>query len=116
MASAQGLKDIARYANGVGPDKAYVIALDGKGELHIENKTPFVADAHKAGLKVHPYTFRAENQFLPMNLRSASGKPAERGDLAAEIAIFLEAGIDGYFTDQSDIGVKAKQTLLDKRP
>jgi hypothetical protein len=40
--------------------------------------------------------------------------PKDRGDLAGEIAIYLEAGIDGFFTDQSDIGVQAKKVFLDQ--
>jgi glycerophosphoryl diester phosphodiesterase len=114
MSTAQGLKNVATYADGVGPDKNYIIPLDAKGELHIENKTPFVDDAHAAGLKVHPYTFRAENQFLPANFRSAGGAPQERGDLAGELTIFLGAGIDGLFADQSDIAVAVKQRFLNK--
>ena len=42
--------------------------------------TRFVADAHAAGLLVHPYTFRRENSFLPAELRrgedpAAPGRP-----------------------------------------
>jgi glycerophosphoryl diester phosphodiesterase len=114
MAGAQGLKDIAKYAYGVGPEKTYIIPRDGKNELHIENKTAFVTDAHAAGLKVHPYTFRAENNFLPANLRTPDADPTKKGDLQTEIRIFLEAGIDGFFTDQTDVGVKAKAAWLDR--
>jgi glycerophosphoryl diester phosphodiesterase len=60
--------------------------------------TSFVADAHAAGLLVHPWTFRPENAFLPAELRRGA-EPGAHGDLAAEIAAFVAAGIDGYFTD-----------------
>jgi glycerophosphoryl diester phosphodiesterase len=56
---------------------------------------------------VHPYTFRAENVFLPANLQSGTDE-AERGDLAAELARYLEAGIDGFFIDHPDLGVGVK--------
>ena len=68
--------------------------------------TTLVADAHAAGLKVHPWTFRAENRFLPRQFRRGTA-PQEHGDLQGEILRFLDAGIDGFFTDQPDVGVAA---------
>jgi len=65
-----------------------------------------VANAHAAGLTVHGWTFRVENQFLPTDLRSSSD-PSAPGDLAAEIDAFLSAGMDGFFTDNPDIGAAA---------
>ncbi|MBD9413775.1 glycerophosphodiester phosphodiesterase [Pseudomonas sp. PDM16] len=106
MATAEGLRRIARYAAGVGPEKSYVIPRDAAGNLG--QPTRFVADAHAAGLKVHPYTFRAENAFLPTSLRS-SERPEQRGDSAAEMRAYLDAGIDGLFTDQPDIAVRLRQ-------
>ncbi|MBE7374172.1 glycerophosphodiester phosphodiesterase [Pseudomonas lopnurensis] len=105
MATPAGLKAISRYAAGVGPEKGYVIPRDANGDLGAP--TRFVADAHAAGLKVHPYTFRAENAFLPTDLRS-SDQPAERGKIATEIRAFLDAGIDGLFIDQPDIAVRLR--------
>ncbi|WP_252273584.1 glycerophosphodiester phosphodiesterase [Pseudomonas subflava] len=106
MATAEGLRRVARYAAGVGPEKSYVIPRDAAGNLG--QPTRFVADAHAAGLKVHPYTFRAENAFLPTALRS-SDRPDERSDSAAEMRAFLEAGIDGLFTDQPDVAVRLRE-------
>ncbi len=110
MATPAGLHEIARYADGVGPEKSYVIPRVG-GVLDPANATDFVRNAHAARLVVHPYTFRAENTFLPTNLRS-SADPNARGDIEAEIAAYLEAGIDGFFTDNTDAGVKAVKTFL----
>src|SRR5207244_816171 len=70
-----------------------------------------IADAHGAGLAVHPWTFRAENAFLPAPLRRGA-QPTDRGDLAAEIVAYLRCGIDGFFTDQPDIGVAARDAFL----
>ena len=70
--------------------------------------TTFVKDAHRAGLDVHPYTFRRENQFLPLELRS-SADPNGIGDLKAEIRQFVALGVDGVFTDNADIGVAARR-------
>lgn len=107
MATASGLRDIARYAQGVGPDKTMIIPLTAQGELNAENATNFVRDAHLAGLVVHPYTFRAENRFLPMNLRDGQDLNA-RGHADEEIKVFLKVGIDGFFTDYTDVGLKAR--------
>lgn len=96
MLSPQGLKAIARYADGIGAEKALVAAPTTDGS--IGDPTDLVADAKKAGLAVHAWTFRAENYFLPPPLR-APGTPRDRGNLSGEIALFVAAGIDGIFSD-----------------
>ena len=106
MATAAGLEAISRYAVGVGPEKSYVIPRDADGNLG--QPTDFVANAHAAGLKVHPYTFRAENAFLPNDLRKGEAN-AERGDIQAEIRAYLDAGIDGLFIDQPDIALGLRE-------
>jgi glycerophosphoryl diester phosphodiesterase len=105
LATLAGLRAIAAYADGVGPAKGYLVPRDGNGR----SGTPsgFVADAHAAGLLVHPWTFRRENAFLPLELRS-SAEPAEVGDLAAELRAFFALGVDGVFTDDPDLGVAAR--------
>ena len=105
IVSAKGLKEVATYAHGVGPDKNQVIARDAAGNLGAP--TALVRDAHAAGLKVHPYTFRAENSFLPKNLRS-DATPANYGDLFAELSAFWRAGVDGVFSDNPDIAVASR--------
>jgi glycerophosphoryl diester phosphodiesterase len=105
MATPAGLRKIATYADGVGPWKNYIIprtADDSSGK-----PTSFVKDAHRAGLVVHPYTFRRENTFVPRELRSSSD-PAGIGDLVSEIRQFIRAGVDGFFTDNADYGVRAR--------
>ena len=96
MASPAGLKMIAGYADGIGPNKAMVIPRATLGRLG--KPTALVRDAHAAGLKVHPWTFRRENYFLPLGDK-ASINPAGHGDLADEIAAYLAAGVDGLFSD-----------------
>jgi glycerophosphoryl diester phosphodiesterase len=106
IVSPAGLRDVARYAAGVGPDKNQVIPRDAAGFLR--TPTTLVRDAHQAGLVVHPYTFRAENSFLPADFRSST-VPAQYGDLFAEIAAFRATGIDGLFTDNTDIAVAQRE-------
>jgi glycerophosphoryl diester phosphodiesterase len=110
MATAEGLAEIATYADGVGPEKSYVIPRV-LGILDPANATDFVGNAHAVGLEVHPYTFRVENAFLPINLRIGTD-PNARGNLEAEIRAYLDAGIDGFFTDNSDVGVKARDAFV----
>lgn len=98
MLTPQGLAKVARYATGIGPEKGLVIPHDAKGGLAAP--TALLSDAHAAGLKVHPWTFRRENMFLPPALRAGSD-PAAAGDLATEVHAFAAAGIDGLFTDNT---------------
>lgn len=104
MGSPAGLAEIATYADGVGPNKARVIPLIG-GNL-APTATSFVADAHAKSLVVHPYTYRRENTFLP-NQFDSSANPNDAGDLRGELLAYLDAGIDGFFTDNPDIGTGA---------
>ena len=56
-----GCEGIAEYADGVGPSKTYIVPRNADGSSG--TPTSFVDDAHAAGLQVHPYTFRNENQL-----------------------------------------------------
>ncbi len=106
LTTPKGLARISAYVNGIGPDKNQIIPRDAQGVLE-KTSTSLVDDAHAAGLLVHPYTFRAENDFLPADYRSGTN-PADYGRILAEIDRFLDTGIDGFFTDQADIGVLAR--------
>ena len=96
MATPAGLKAIAEYADGIGPNKAMAIPRTLVGNLG--EPTALVADAHTAGLAVHPWTFRRENFFLPLAQKSGIN-PAAHGDLITEIRAFIAAGVDGFFSD-----------------
>ena len=100
MITPEGLQAVAAYAAGIGPAKVMAVKADG-------TVTPLVADAHAAGLKVHPWTFRAENFFLPSGLRGGIN-PAGHGRLGEEISRHLAAGVDGFFTDFPYQGVEAR--------
>ncbi len=102
MVTPAGLKAVAGYAWGLGPNKGML--WDGAVPKTI------VADAHAAGLRVHPWTYRAENYFLPSAYRDGIN-PRGHGDLAAEISAALRLGIDGFFTDFPAIGVQARDKV-----
>ncbi len=104
LLTPEGLKGVAAYAFGLGPEKALVIPRDAAGNLAAP--TRLVADAHAAGLAVHPWTFRPENFFLPNNLRRGTDMAA-RGDVVTEIRAFLAAGVDGVFSDWPAAAVEA---------
>ncbi|WP_430784271.1 glycerophosphodiester phosphodiesterase [Actinoplanes sp. G11-F43] len=101
----RGLKELSQYVDGLGPEKGQVIPRKADGTLGAP--TSLVRDAHAAGLTVVPYTFRAENSFLPAELRVGTD-PAAYGRAIDEQVTFLRTGIDGLFTDNPDIAVLAR--------
>ena len=109
LATSDGLRGIAAYAQGIGPDKLQIIPRAANGTLGAS--TTLVADAHAANLFVHPYTFRAENTFLPVDYQRAT-LAFDYGRAIDEQVTYLRAGLDGLFTDQADIGVLARVDFL----
>jgi glycerophosphoryl diester phosphodiesterase len=113
LATRAGLREIARYADGVGPNKNLIVPRDSANRLL--SPTSFVRDAHRWGLAVHPWTFRRENSFLPEDFRA--GNPvspvyqAATGDFPAELRLFYRLGVDGVFTDNPDVAVAARSAL-----
>ncbi|XP_046973364.1 glycerophosphodiester phosphodiesterase GDPD6-like [Vanessa cardui] len=106
MSTPEGLAEVAKYAAAVGPDKSSIIPRNEDNTLG--EPTSFVEDAHAVGLKVHPYTFRAENTYLPKEFQSDNPAKSASGDLMGEIRKFIDAGIDGLFSDQPDIAVRLR--------
>jgi len=92
-----GLAAIASYANGIGPFKRSIVP-QGADRMLLP-PTSLVADAHKAGLVVHPYTFRDEPEFLA---------PDYGLDPVREYLQFYGLGVDGVFSDFGDTAVRAK--------
>lgn len=106
MTTPDGLREVAGYADILGPELRRVIPWGGDGRL--ADPTALVRDAHAAGLRVMPYTFRPENRFLAAEFRQ-SAAPDARSDegTVAEILTYLNAGIDGFFTDDPALGRQA---------
>jgi glycerophosphoryl diester phosphodiesterase len=96
LLSEAALKDVASYADGLGPEKRLVIPVNPDGSLG--TPTDVVARAHALGLVVHVWTVRVEPQFLPAGYR---------GNALAEFEQLRQLGVDGVFTDFPDLGVKA---------
>lgn len=93
IATPAGLKRLARNVDAIGVEAAMVLDANLA-------PTPLVADAHATGLKVHVWTLRCENVFLPAVLRRGED-PAAMGDCAAAWNALTEAGVDGIFTDNA---------------
>ncbi|MDW4909905.1 glycerophosphodiester phosphodiesterase [Streptomyces sp. ADMS] len=104
-----GLKEIASYAQGIGPTLDLVVPKDSTGAL--TSPTTLVADAHAAGLILHPYTMRNENPFLPTNFRNGTDADAF-GDAFGAYRTYFATGIDGVFTDNPDTGVLARADFV----
>jgi glycerophosphoryl diester phosphodiesterase len=105
LATAAGLREIARYADGIGANKDLLVPRDANGKLLAPSTV--IRDAHRAGLVVHAWTFRAENQFLPADFRLGAD-PNARGDITSEYELFFDLGLDGVFSDQPDTAVAAR--------
>lgn len=102
MVDADGLQDIARYADWVGVETTAIVPphVAGTGR-----STSLVNRAHQAGLKVAAWTFRTENGFLPPAHRRDD--PSGRGDLSAHVRDFRTAGVDAVFSDFPGLTVEA---------
>jgi glycerophosphoryl diester phosphodiesterase len=95
MLDAAGLKKIAEYADGIGPEKRLVVPIGADGS--IGTPTDLVQRAHAAGLLVHIWTIRVDKEFLPAGYHG-------RGE--AEYEQFRDLGVDGLFTDFPDVAAK----------
>jgi glycerophosphoryl diester phosphodiesterase len=119
MVTPEGLAEIKTYADGIGPWKLYILPAkispwkdsnaDGtpyKGSMPDAatlEATSLVADAHKLGLFVHPFTFRNEKKYLAGDYHA---------DPSQEYLKFYRLGVDGVFTDFTHTGVAARATYL----
>ncbi|TSD54222.1 glycerophosphodiester phosphodiesterase [Variovorax sp. KBS0712] len=121
MVTPAGLAEIKTYADGIGPWKRYIVSVKGTvgadGKVVDVNKdgkindadatsmapTTLIADAHKAGLFVHPFTFRNESRRLASDYNK---------DGKNEYAVYYKLGVDGVFTDFTDTALAARAEYL----
>jgi glycerophosphoryl diester phosphodiesterase len=124
MVTPAGLAEIKTYADGIGPWKRYIVSvaatlgadgkpvdLNGDGKINERDArtlapSTLVADAHRAGLLVHPYTFRNEQRRLAADYL---GEPKN------EYRQFYALGVDGLFTDFADTALAARAAFLKER-
>ena len=107
LLTAEGLAFVKTYADGVGPWKPYLVRTvadgidrNGDGSIgvtdrRIDGSTGVIEAAHRAGLLVHGFTFRNDSGGYGF------------ADPVAEMAYYMQLGIDGVFTDFTDAGVAA---------
>ena len=121
MVTPAGLAEIKTYADGIGPWKRYIVSVkgtvgaDGKvvdrnGDGKINDAdadalapTTLIADAHRAGLFVHAFTFRNEGRRLAASYG---------GDPKREYLQYYALGLDGLFTDFTDTALAARTEYL----
>jgi glycerophosphoryl diester phosphodiesterase len=97
------LHEIAAYADIVSPPARAVVPVDADGDLVAP--TRFVADAHAAGLRVMPYTYRPENHYLPRALwLGDEPRTVHAQGSIQEMRAAIAAGVDGLFTDHPALG------------
>lgn len=118
MLTPEGLAEIKTYADGIGPWKRFIIGtkgtigadgkpvdVNGDGKINdadatSQPPTSLVADAHKAGLFVHPFTFRNESRRLAMDYQK---------NPTLEYTAYYQLGVDGVFTDFTDTALAARK-------
>lgn len=118
MVTPAGLAEIATYADGLGPWKRYIVGnpvvdanndgqpddLNGDGRIteqdRVARPTSLIADAHRAGLFVHAYTFRNEASRYLLNTYGE--------DPVQEYLQFYCMGVDGVFSDFPDSAATAR--------
>ena len=121
LLTPQGLAEVRTYADGVEPWKPYLISskckqtvgnacadANGDGAVNDADRvllppTSVVANAHRLGLLVHPYTFRNEQRRLASDFK---GNPVN------EYLAFYELGVDGVFSDFADTAFAARAMFL----
>jgi glycerophosphoryl diester phosphodiesterase len=122
LMTPKGLRGIATYADGIGPWKRTIISVqpvdrngDGKpddlngdglisdADQFLQPPTTLVKDAHRAGLLVHPYTFRSDSFYLAADYK---------GDPEKEYQQFFLLGVDGLFSDFPDTAFKVRNKCL----
>lgn len=121
LVTPRGLQEVRGYADGIGPWKPYLISsacksvqngacADVTGDGVVDDRdrvllppTDVIANAHRLGLLVHPYTFRSEQKRLTGSFG---------GNAVNEYLAFYEAGVDGLFSDFADTAVAARAMFL----
>ncbi|HEY6778756.1 MAG TPA: glycerophosphodiester phosphodiesterase [Thermoleophilaceae bacterium] len=103
FATDEGLQEVSKYADGIGPWKRYIVSATGTGSDSNRTLLPptdLIQRAHAHGLLVHTWTFRNEQFRL---VSDYAGNPVN------EYLQFYRLGIDGVFSDFADTAVVARE-------
>ena len=90
LCTPAGLKELAGLVDGIGPEIGRIVTWPAPGAA--ARFSELVELAHADKLAVHPYTVRRDD--LPKNCPSVD---------ALHAALFRDAGVDGVFTDFTDV-------------
>lgn len=112
MATKNGILDISKYANAIGPLKRYLYKFDKEfmdkvnvisGALSGQN---LVDEIHKYKMTIHPWTTRNiwEENLLQMYFN---------GSEMEEYKYLYEIGVDGIFTESAGAAICAKKLYID---
>ena len=99
LLSGDGLTQVARYADALGPSYAQLVAIDeSRGAVQ---RSELAREARLAGLALHPYTFRRDEL------------PSYATSLEELLGLFFDqVGVDGLFCDQPDVAVRVRDRLV----
>lgn len=101
MLAEDGFEKISEYAYGIGPNKHLIFKdIEDKGGRDESN---FIKRAHRANLKVHPWTFRNEKKYFNNDYFES---------MEQEVIFLFHLGVDGVFTDNPDVVLNARSKFL----
>jgi glycerophosphoryl diester phosphodiesterase len=104
---------VRAYADAIGPNQSMVLNFKAQPR---PAPTSLVSDAHAAELKVHSWTARKENAFLPRSLQigdpTAPDFDRHAGDIEALLGALYATGIDGVFSDFTALNARARAEYL----
>ena len=93
--TAAQLDAVRAYADGIGVCKEVITPT-----------STLIANAHARRLLLHVWTLRRENAFLPPAFRIGTD-PRAPGNMTGEARSYIDAGVDGLFTDNPDLAIAA---------
>ncbi len=100
----KGLEAVAEYADGIGPSYPQLLAAPRPDGSREPRPGAVVAAARRAGLLLHPYTFRRDDL------------PSYAPDLESLLTLFFEnVGVDGVFCDHPDIAVHIRNAATERK-
>ena len=113
LVTPAGLREVSTYAQGIAPSRHRILRRDA--DQAMTGVSDLIAQAHRAGLAVVPWTLRPENAFLPQHLRRGEAVSGT-GDMQTEARLLLALGVDGLITDAPDVAARARAELYTSRP